>query len=65
MSNKQQVGEIIVKALKEIISAKDYSEEEQDILLSKASNLIGLAMKGYASQSSQQDIQKAMKFIEE
>lgn len=65
MSNKQPVGEIIVNALKEIISTKDYSEEEKDIMLSKASNLIGLAMAGYISPSSQQDIQKAKRIIEE
>ncbi len=65
MPNKQPAGEIIKKAVDEIISSRGYSDEEKGIMLNKALNLIGLAMIGHISQSSQQDIQKVKDIIEE
>ncbi len=65
VSNKQPVGDILVEALKEIIASKDYTSEESEIMLKKALNVIGLAMAGYTSPTSQQDMGKVRRIIED
>ncbi len=64
MTNKETVGGIIEKTLEEIIAAKGIYGEEGQVMLNKSLQLVALAMAGYNSVSSQEDMNRVKNVIE-
>lgn len=64
MANKEIIGGIIEKTLKEIIEEKGFSGEEYGVMLKKSLQLVALAMAGHVSGSSPEDNRKIKGVIE-
>lgn len=64
MAKKEVIGGIVEKSLREIISSKDLPEDEKEELLNNSLQIVALAMSGYVSISSSDDIQRVRSIIE-
>ena len=64
MANKEIIGGIIEKTLKEIIAESGISKEEAQLMLNKSLQLVALAMAGHALASSPEDSRRVKSVIE-
>lgn len=64
MAKKEIIGGIVEKSLREIITQKDFSKEEAELILNKSLQLVALAMGGYNSISSEDDMKRVIRVIE-
>jgi hypothetical protein len=64
MAKKEIIGGIVEKSLREIITQKDFPKEEAELFLNKSLQLVALAMGGYNSISSEDDMKRVMRVIE-
>lgn len=64
MAKKEIIGGIVEKSLREIVSNKDFSEEEADIILGNSLKLVALSIGGFVSISSTDDIERVINVIE-
>lgn len=64
MAKKEIIGGIVEKSLREIITQKNFPKEEVELILNKSLQLVALAMGGYNSISSEDDMKRVKRVIE-